>query len=458
MAHWDPGNSRDKQKNVIRLLTIRLMKLIHFTLVLAAGILIGGILGWSLKPVQEEAGGDGSATALERQRPSRPVTASTSRFETEFKAIKDSTFKIIREDTGQDSAYLEALASALLKRAGGYAGLKGEEHQAFFDLLNAMAGKNLGRTLDWIDQVSEPQNRASLCSHAIQAGRKKSPVRDQLDLFKSRGFTADEIGIFAGRLMMVEETTMSTETALYLLGHVRPQVGSGYSGGYSRFDRNFDFAGFADATLQMAKANDNKPPNYYPMNFFSEWTRSDPQAAASFYFTHCIGKDGLKLPFNTLDKFMKELHANIPEEDYSNFAGTALSQQLLAEKPDTQLINELLRTCLSTPGGLAEKLNQIPDPALREKLIHETISRAAEASAGAGQDGNLMELRGALSLYNDPVARLGAVESYARELSGRGGDREAAGMIHNLCNQLAILGHSKADLQRVRNAAGKYGE
>ena len=194
------------------------------------------------------------------------------------------------------------------------------------------------------------------------------------------------------------------------------------------------------------------------MNFFSEWTRSDPQAAASFYFTHCIGKDGLKLPFNTLDKFMKELHANIPEEDYFNFAGTALSQQLLAEKPDTQLINELLRTCLSTPGGLAEKLNQIPDPAVREKLIYETISRAAEASAGTGQDGNLMELRGALSLYNEPLARLGAVEGYARELSERNGDREAARMIHNLCNQLAILGHSKADLQRVRNAAGKYGE
>lgn len=434
------------------------MKLLHSTLILSAGILIGGILGWSLKPVPEEAVGDGRVMALDRQRSPRPITAGTSRFDPEFKAIKDGTFKLNREDAGQDSAYLEALAGALLKRAGGYAGLKGEDSQAFSDLFNAMAEKNLGRTLDWIDQVSEPENRASLCRNAIQAGMKKSPVRDQLDFFKGRGFTADEIGIFAGRLMMVDETTMSTETALYLLGHVRPQVGSGYSGGYSRFDRNFNFAGFADATLRMAKANDNKPPNYYPMNFFSEWTRSDPQAAASFYFTHCIGKDGLKLPFNTLDKFMKELHANIPVEDYANFAGTALSQQLLAEKPDTQLINELLRTLLSTPGGLAEKLNQIPDPAVREKLIYETISRAAEASAGTGQDGNLMELRGALSLYNEPLARLGAVEGYARELSERNGDREAARMIHNLCNQLAILGHSKADLQRVRNAAGKYGE
>jgi hypothetical protein len=30
-------------------------------------------------------------------------------------------------------------------------------------------------------------------------------------------------------------------------------------------------------------------------------------------------------------------------------------------------------------------------------------------------------------------------------------------IIRNLYNQLAILGHSEADLQRVRNSAGKYG-
>jgi hypothetical protein len=429
------------------------MKFIHSTMILAVGILIGGILGWSLKSVPVKADGDGSASAMGQRRPSRPATASTSRFDSEFKAIKNSTFKI-GENPGQDSAYLEALASALLKRAGGYVGLKEEESQAFYSLLDAMAGKDLVRTLDWIDQVSDPQNRASLSRNAIQTAMKKLPVRDQLDFFKGRNFSAEEVGGFAGHLMLGYEN-LSTETALYLLGHVQPSDG-GYSGGNARFDSAFDFAGFADATLQMAKANENKPPNVYPMNFFSEWTRSDPQAAASFYFTHCIGKDGLKLPYNTLDLFMKELHANIPEEDYTHFVGTALSQQLLAEKPDTQLIDELLRSGLSTPDGLAEKLNRIPDPAVREKLIHETISRAAEASMS--QNGSLMQLRNALSLQNDPVARLGAVEGYARELSERNGDREAARMIHNLCNQLAILGHSKADLQRVRNAAGKYGE
>lgn len=107
------------------------------------------------------------------------------------------------------------------------------------------------------------------------------------------------------------------------------------------------------------------------------------------------------------------------------------------------------------PDDLAEGLNRIPDPAVRDKLIVDTVSRAAEASAG--QRGGLMQLRGALSLYSDPVTRLGSMEGYARELSERGGDREAPQIIRNLCNQLAILGHSEVDLQRVRNAAGKYG-
>lgn len=432
------------------------MKFIHSTLTLAFGILIGGILGGSLKPVPGKAGGDGKATALEHQRPSRPVTASTSRFDAEFKAIKESTFKIKREDPVQDSAYLEALASALLKRAGGYAGLKGEEGQAFYDLLKAMAEKDLGRTLDWIDQESDPQSRASLCGDAIQAGMKKSPVRDQLDFFKGRNFTAEDVGGFAGSLMMGYDEALSTETALYLLGLVQPSD-RGYSGGYAHFNDTFDFAAFADATLQLTKANKNKPPSVYPMNFFSEWTRSDPQAAASFYFTHCIGKVGLKFPFSTLDTFMKELHANIPEEDYGNFVGTALSQQLLAEKPDTEIIDGLLRTGLSTPDGLAEKLNQIPDPALREKLINETISRAAGASMNQTPE-NLMQLRNALSFYSDPIARMGAVEGYARELCGENRDHHDTQLIHNLCNQLAILGHSKADLQRLRDAGGKHGE
>ena len=427
------------------------MKVIPSALILTAGILIGGILGWSLKPVSKRIGGDGGATNLARERSSRTVTASASRFDSEFNAMKDRSFKINREDPTQDSAYFEALAAVLLKRAGGYDGLKDGENHAFSDLLNAMAEKNLGRTLDWIDQVSDPQSRAKLYGNAIQAGMEKSPVRDQLDFFKSRNFTANEVGEFAGMLMFGFEN-MSTETALYLLGHVQP-VDDHSSGGYARFNDTFDFAAFANATLQSAKANKNKTPSNYPTNFFSEWTRSDPQAAASFYFTHCIGRNGLKFAFSTLGEFMKDLHDNIPETDYRNFAGTALSQQLLSEKPDTAFIDELLRTGFTMPDGLAEKLDRLPDPVVRDKLLRETVSRAVGASLS--QNGSIMQLRSALSLYNDPVARLAAVEGCARELSESNGGSNRAGKIYNLCNQLAILGHSKADLQRVRDAAGK---
>ena len=68
-----------------------------------------------------------------------------------------------------------------------------------------------------------------------------------------------------------------------------------------------------------------------------------------------------------------------------------------------------------------------------------------------------MQLRGTLSLYYGPASRIGSVERYARELSGSEGDEDAPQIIRNLCNQLAILGHSDADLQRVRTAAGDYG-
>lgn len=435
----------------IRLFGIRGMKPIHFAATLAAGILIGGILVWWLKPKPESPRGNGHVTALERQRSLRPATAGTSRFASELQAIKDRGFQLNQDDAGKDSAYLEALATALLKSGGGYAGMKDGEKHAFYEILGAMAQKNLDRTLDWIDQTMEKEDRATNYRDAIHAGMKDSPVRDQLDRFKNGGFTPEEVGSYAGNLMLGYES-MSTGTALYLLGHVQPSDG-GYSGGDARFDKDFDYAGFADATLQMTKANKNRPPNVYPMNFFSEWTRSDPQAAASFYFTHCIGKDGMKLPYNTLENFMKDLHANIPESDYGQFAAAAVSQQFLAAEPDIALIDELLRTGFSVPDDLVDSLGRIPDPAMREKLIIDTVSRAARTS----QRGSLMQLRGALSLYSDPAARLGSIEGYARELSDGGGDQEAPQIIQNLCNQLAILGHSDSDLQRVRIAAGKYG-
>ncbi len=437
----------------VRFTIMRQVNFAQFSATLAVGILIGGFLGWWLKPQPEAVRGNDQDTAHERPRPPRPATASPSRFAAELQAIKDRSFQIDTKDPGKDSAYLEALATALLKSSGGYARMTGEENAALGNILNAMVQKNLGRTLDWIDQSLEKEDRARCFQDAIRAGMRDSPVRDQLDLFKGRGFTPEEIGQFAGNLMMGYES-MSTDTALYLLGHVQPS-GGGCTGGYARFDKNFDFAGFADATLQMAKANKNKAPNVYPMNLFGEWTRSDPQAAASFYFTHCIGKDGMKLPFISLGNFMQDLHANLPEADYDHFAATALSQQFLAAEPDKACIDELLRAGFSIPPDLAEGLNRIPDPAVRDKLLSNTVSRAAEASAS--QSGSLMQLRGALSLYNDPVARLGSMEGYARQLSEGGGDQEAPQIIRNLCNQLAILGHSDGDLQRVRNAAGKYG-
>jgi hypothetical protein len=71
---------------------IRQMKLIHFSATLAAGILIGGLLGWWLKPAPDAAPGKAYDTALERPRPARPAPASPSRFASELIAIKDKRF------------------------------------------------------------------------------------------------------------------------------------------------------------------------------------------------------------------------------------------------------------------------------------------------------------------------------------------------------------------------------
>lgn len=352
------------------------MKQISTYGIFSAGILLGAMLGWNLKPAPDAARVDSHNRISDRQWPARKALAEPSRFESEFTAIKDGTFSV-----DQDVNQLEALASALLKRAGGYGTLEGPERQAFAQIFEAMAELNLNGTFNWIEQVSDEKSRPALYHEAIRYGARDIPVRERLDIFKERGFTDHEVGDFAGNLMLGYET-MCTDTAIYLLGHVQPSDGS-YGGGHARFD---------------------------------------PQAAADFYFSQCTGKDGLKLPYNEIDRFMTELHGNIPEADYDNFLNTALSQQLLAEKPDDQLINDLLWAGLSSPEAVARSLAEIPDPAVREKVITGTISRASEECGDAG------------------------------------GDKEGIRMIRNLCGQLSILGHSEEDLQRIRSAAGQYGK
>ncbi len=427
------------------------MKFVPSFLVFGIGFLTGGVLVWNFKlnPVSENS--SVPAPARDRGRPDKDASASVaSSFEADFKAIKEHSFQVSSKDSFRDFNHLQGLATALIKEAGSYQALEREEGSAFRQIVNAMAEMNLEQTLDWIDQFIQGSNRASVCQDAIRAGMKNSPVREQLDFFKTRKFTTEEIGNYAGNLMMGYET-LSNETALYLLGHVQPSKG-GHSGGHARFDDGFDFAGFAKATLEMTKAHDNNPPSTYPMNFFSEWTRSDPQAATDFYFTHCVGENGLKIPFATLEGFMKELRANIPDADYGQFVGTALTQQLAAGTPDNQMIEALVKAGISSPEAIAGSLGTLPDPIVRQKLFSRMLGNAAQASL---QGGDLMQLRGVLSLYQNPPVRLESVENYVRKLGVGTEYNRPSQVIRNLCTQLAILGHSEADLQRVRSAAVK---
>lgn len=284
------------------------VKLVHFALLLGICLLVGGALGWVLKPDSERSLAGPAATAAERQRPARPSPARAPRFAAEFQAIQDRAFRIDSADPAQDFNYLQALATALHKKAGAYAALEGADSQAFSEILRAIAKGDLERTLDWIDQ---------------------------------------------------------------------------------------------------------------------------------------------------LDSFMEELHANIPPPDYGQFLGTAIHQQLLLKAPDEQLVNELLAAGLKTPAALAEALGSLPDQTVRAIIILDTVGRAATESVG--QSGDLMDLRGALSLFKDPAERQEGIEGYARDLSKREGGDAAPRIIDALCTQLAILGHPDAALERIRSAAGKSG-
>ena len=247
---------------------------------------------------------------------------------------------------------------------------------------------------------------------------------------------------------------MKGETALYLLSNQKPPTG-GHGGGNVQFPNDFDFTGFATTTLEFVKANNNNTLRFYPMNFFSEWTKTDPQAAAEFYFSHCVGKGRLEIPFISFGEFMQELRGNRSGADYSQSIGTALTQQLAKAEPDQQLIRELIQAGYFDSATIFASLASMIDQSTRQSLVNETLVDVSRTNSYQGTRPSSLQLRGVLSLYQNPAIRIDGVEQSVREIVKYNDDSQNSRTIRNICTQLTILGHSEADLLRVRNAAIK---
>jgi len=103
------------------------------------------------------------------------------------------------------------------------------------------------------------------------------------------------------------------------------------------------------------------------------------------------------------------------------------------------MINDMIRMELADPALLAGALKEFQDPALKARFLEDTL----RTSIGGTDTG----LRTALSLYQDPAERLAKVEHAIGRYMNFSEQSRAS-----LCTQLSILGHSEADLQRVRSA------
>ena len=436
------------------------MKPASFLLVLGIGILIGGGIGWAIRAPGEEvvAGAVEPSPQPLAGKPARPASAQSRVVQDEFRKISTQQRDPNANYDSWEFSDLKELALALLKNSDPINGLPYEQRSAFNSLIVAMARKDRDGTLAWID-VSFPLQRFEFYQAVINDQMKTASSIEQLDFLMSRNFDQKAIGTYAGSLLYSAGTSptgqrlgLDTDTALYLLKYINPSEGS-YSSSNGSFSADFDFARFAAATAEKAKADGNKPPDTYPSNFFEEWARQSPQEAIDFFFAHCTGKEPLKLPYNGIDKILSGVKSSIPAGDYAAWLGQTIWQQYQSEKPDQNMINTMIYQELSNPELLGTALDSITDSSIKDKLLGDTLRAAAESSAH-NPDG-IIKLRGTLALYQDPAERLDQAAGFAKELGQRRNDGDVVKIVENLCIQLTNLGHPEADLQRVRASAGK---
>lgn len=432
------------------------MKAAPFLLALSSGILIGGIGGWLLRssaeaPQPPTKGSDHAEAKPEKT--ARRDTPQNSALQAELRALKDPSAPRGSGDFDNWSLPdLRTLATAYLEQSDPIDGLSEQLRANLRRMILIMASKDRDATFAWID-ATLPSQRAKFYGAIVTDLMKDASIRERLEFLKARNFDGKEIGGFAREELFYSgshDKTIDTETGLYLLGNLYPSDG-GAAGYATRFAPDFDFARFATAVAEKAKADGGKSPDTFPTNFLQEWAKASPQAAVDFYFSHCTGKGALKLPFNRIEQLLTGVKSGIPMKEYATWLGETISQQLSAEKPDQDTIRSMINSELVNPVLLGAALGEIEDRGVRSKLLYDTMSSAAENSLHS--DGGV-KLQATLALFQDPAERLDQAGRYAREVGQRNGDRDQAKLIDNLCVQLGNLGHSEAEIQAVR-AAGK---
>jgi len=295
------------------------MKASHFTLILGSGLLAGGILGWSLKPQPQPDQTTPTAEVVRHPRPAidKKTSARSAFVDAELLKIKANQFSDAANFADRDPAELQALVMALLRNSDPIMGLDPFQQSTLHQIILALARKDRDATLAWIDDNFTGKARFNLYQLIMGEFMKDVPPGEQLAFLKSKGFDQKAVSEQAGLLMANNlNKTMDIETALLLLDNLSPDKDGPRRGVTSYFEPGFDFARFAEATATNAKANGNKPPECYPMNFFEEWAKAAPQSAVDFYFKNCTGKDALKLPFCEIDRLLTGVKAGINHDDY----------------------------------------------------------------------------------------------------------------------------------------------
>lgn len=333
---------------------------------------------------------------------------------------------------------LDSTLADLEKKTTILGGLEFNDRLAFEAVLNERARRNFEGTLEWIQGRYTGADEESLLLGVIVSHFEDAP--DAGIKFASSLLPEERLSSYANKLLR-DTPNLTTELAEVCYDHA---VSSRTSVSVS-FHPDFDFGSLGRrAVMHVEKAKQNKQHSYptLPVNFFNEWARRDVHAAYDFYEEVWSEAAPHRDVFpNIVEGFSAQATATETVE----WVGSILEEGALNQWQRAKLIKGLVS---GKYGGNHVYVNVLESSADRSRLLvdsHRSFNGHMQEPA---------EEAAVLSLFRSPEERVAAFEDFFLNHEETVYNYSEGG-IERLEKQLRELGHTDADIERIKTARNR---
>ena len=422
------------------------------TLTFLSGLVLGILFTCLAQRAPDDSGeSTGEPTSTPRQARSSPTTLHHPSAKKNYSKTVRSTYQTSKdqynsfasqnmlEDLSQED--LKSFILLSIENADPINGLDWKGQLPINQALKRLATLDFDGTFAWLDRSLLPATRDYCYQEILKEHFLKQPI-EGIYFSKEKNLSAEIIDSLAGKYMNHPQKTMDTSTAIFLLENLK--TGSRSSGSEIKFTDDFNFLTFATQALKKTEDADGSSISSFPSNLYKEWAKRNPEEAIAFYDEHLVETD-LKLPFNDIGSILEGYLGSVSEDQAQEWISKTLTPDNLPVKEQATIIATIMTKDIISRDQLVSTLQNL-------KMSNDEIFNLyASRYSGWGQSYTNTRLT-ALRTFPDAQSRLDTLLQSSKKLS------EEPEHVKELTSQLLKLGHSEADIDRLKTAIDNQSE